>query len=183
MATCPECGDVTLHPTLLANSLPAYSCGKWEGVLLSLIAYRRWREVHSTDAPAPEPGVNDTTVEDSAGAKACPKCRAVMTKYRIASDVSNRLDYCDHCEDVWLDHGEWRLVEKLASSGQLAEIIIQPWQRRIRENLSDSGERARLRELLGEDYERLVEFRTWLNAHAARDRLLACLVHRRPPAR
>ena len=44
MALCPQCDHSVLVHTLLTDNLAAYSCGKCLGTLVSLVAYRAWRE-------------------------------------------------------------------------------------------------------------------------------------------
>jgi len=39
MATCPKCIDSELRHTLVAERLPAHSCHRCKGVLISLVAY------------------------------------------------------------------------------------------------------------------------------------------------
>ena len=55
-----------------------------------------------------------------------------MSKYRIRSDKNNRLDYCPHCEEIWLDEGEWELVEGLVASGEFTKVFTQAWQYAVR---------------------------------------------------
>lgn len=172
MAVCPSCTDQPLNHTLLADGLAGLGCRRCQGTLLSLVTYRRWQE----KAPPGVPRSNAAfTAAESTDALHCPKCRALMTKYRISSDVSNRVDYCAHCEEIWLDRGEWSLVEAFARSGELAGIVTQPWQRRIREARTADLREERLREALGEDFERFRQFRDWLRKHPARDEILAQL--------
>ena len=126
MALCPQCDHSILVHTLLNDDLAGYSCGKCLGTLVSLVAYRAWREKQDKGAlratPAAEP---DSEPPDSIGAKKCPKCRSLMSKYRIRSDKTNRLDYCPHCEEIWLDEGEWELVEGLVASGEFTKVFTQ----------------------------------------------------------
>ena len=95
-----------------------------------------------------------------------------MTKYRIAAEVSNRIDYCPRCEDIWLDKGEWELVENLATSGHLAKVFTQPWQYRIRSAIAKDREDEALRALLGDDWDYFLKFRSWLNRKPAKERLV-----------
>ena len=180
MAQCPQCADSPLVHTLLADNLAAYSCGKCLGTLVSLVSYRAWRESSGrSKLPAAEPAVAASEVADSTGAKKCPKCRSLMSKYRISAEKSNRLDYCAHCEEVWLDDGEWQLVESLAASGDFTRMFTQSWQYAVRGNMSQQMEEQRLRELLGADYERVAEFGQWLQAQPARTEILAKLSRRK----
>jgi Zn-finger nucleic acid-binding protein len=180
MAQCPQCADATLVHTLLADNLAAHSCGKCLGTLVSLVSYRAWRESSGRSRqPAAEPAVAASEVADSTGAKKCPKCRSLMSKYRINAEKSNRLDYCAHCEEVWLDDGEWQLVESLIASGDFTRVFTQAWQYAIRSDLSQYMKEQRLRELLGADYERVAKFTEWLQAQPAMPEILAYLSRRR----
>lgn len=162
---------------MLTENLAAYSCGKCLGTLVSLVSYRAWRESEAgrrlrRDAA---PAVADIDAADSTGAKKCPKCRSLMSKYRVTADKSNRLDYCAHCEEIWLDDGEWQLVEGLVASGDFARIFTQAWQHAVRAGLSHAMEEHRLRDLLGGDYERVVQFAEWLQSQPNRQEILARL--------
>jgi Zn-finger nucleic acid-binding protein len=181
MAQCPQCADSTLVHTMLTETLAAYSCGKCLGTLVSLVSYRAWRESPAgkhamKDVPVAHP---DTDAQDSMGAKNCPKCRSLMSKYRFSADKRNRLDYCPHCEEVWLDDGEWQLVESLVTSGAFAKVFTQSWQRHVRADVSHAMEEQRLRELLGIEYDRFAEFARWLEAQPARQEILAQLARKR----
>jgi Zn-finger nucleic acid-binding protein len=180
MAHCPQCEQSVLVHTMLTESLAAYSCGSCLGTLVSLVAYRAWRERAARDAlkstPTAEP---DVTPPDSVGAKKCPKCRSVMLKYRIASDKTNRLDYCPHCEEIWLDNGEWELVESLVAAGDFAKVFTQAWQYAIRAGVTSAMEEQRMREILGGDYERVAEFARWLDTQPAKTEILARLAQRK----
>jgi Zn-finger nucleic acid-binding protein len=167
--------------TLLAENLAGHSCGKCLGTLVSLVSYRAWREsdagrrLRRQTATA----VSDVDAADSTGAKKCPKCRSLMSKYRVTAEKANRLDYCPHCEEIWLDDGEWQLVEGLVASGDFARIFTQAWQHAVRTSLTGAMEEQRLRELLGGDYERVMAFAQWLKDQPARNEILAHLASRR----
>lgn len=175
MIACPRCPQTGLKHTLISESLPAHTCPSCAGILISLVAYRLWRETYKATK---EPGFRPTEIapaDDPEGAITCGKCRALMTKYRISADVPNRIDFCASCEDIWLDEGEWALVESLAGSEHLSTIITQPWQRRIRMESEAHMEDERLRAVFGNDYQKVSDFREWLNSHPARDEVFAYL--------
>jgi Zn-finger nucleic acid-binding protein len=180
MALCPQCDHSVLVHTLLTENLAGYSCGKCLGTLVSLVAYRAWRErVAQGTLKATVVAEPDVTPADSTGAKKCPKCRSVMSKYRISSEKLNRLDYCPHCEEIWLDDGEWELVESLVTAGDFAKVFTQAWQYAVRSGITSAMEEQRLRELLGGDYERVVEFARWLEDQPTKPEILARLTRRR----
>jgi len=179
MALCPQCENSTLVHTLLTESLAGYSCGMCFGTLVSLVAYRAWRDRH---AHALEPGpaaIADAATPDSIAAIKCPKCSSLMSKYRISAQGGNRIDYCAHCEDIWLDEGEWQLIERLVNTGELTRVFTQAWQRTVRDGVAQSMEQRRFRELLGEEHERVTAFAQWLENHPARAEILARLQRRK----
>jgi Zn-finger nucleic acid-binding protein len=176
MALCPQCDHSVLVHTLLADGLAGYSCGMCLGTLVSLVAYRAWRERNSAGSlPAPTAAVPDAEPPDSIGAKKCPKCRSLMSKYRIDSARINRLDYCPHCEEIWLDEGEWELVESLAISGDFTKVFTQAWQHAVRRGVTSAMEEQRLRELLGDDYSRVEQFAAWLESQPAKQEIMQAL--------
>ena len=163
---------------MLTEGLAGHSCGQCLGTLVSLVAYRAWRERAGAHAlPGAAPAVADLTAADSVGAKKCPKCRSLMSKYRISAARANRLDYCPHCEEIWLDDGERELVEGLVISGDFARVFTQGWQYAVRSGVTGAMEEQRLRELLGADFARFAEFARWLSAQPARQEILAQLAH------
>jgi Zn-finger nucleic acid-binding protein len=102
-----------------------------------------------------------------------------MSKYRIRSDKTNRLDYCPHCEEIWLDEGEWGLVEGLVASGDFTKVFTQAWQYAVRTGLTAAMEEQRLRELLGGDYDRVAQFAEWLQSQESKPEILARLARRK----
>jgi Zn-finger nucleic acid-binding protein len=180
MALCPQCDHSILVHTLLTEGLAGHSCGKCLGTLVSLVAYRAWRE-HAARGPLREtpPATPEADAPDSIGAKKCPKCRSLMSKYRISAEKTNRLDYCPHCEEIWLDDGEWELVEGLVTAGEFTKVFTQAWQYAVRSGVSRAMEEQRLRELLGGDYERVAQFSAWLEAQPAKAEILARLAARK----
>ena len=175
MAQCPQCADSPLVHTMLNENLAGYSCGKCLGTLVSLVSYRAWRDRASSHDLPGTAAVAENTPADSVGAKKCPKCRSLMSKYRISSAKTNRLDYCPHCEEIWLDDGEWQLVESLVMSGEFTKVFTQAWQYAVRADVTGAMEDRRLHELLGGDYERVAEFSRWLDAQPAKQEVLARL--------
>src|SRR3982751_5893980 len=144
MAQCPQCADSPLVHAMLTEGLAGYSCGNCLGTLVSLVSYRAWRERAGANAlPSVMPAIADTAAADSIGAKKCPKCRSLMSKYRINAERANRLDYCAHCEEIWLDDGEWQLVESLVMSGEFSKVFTQVWQSAVRTEITGAMEDQR----------------------------------------
>lgn len=205
MSACPTCTTHPLVPVQLAGAgLPALGCHGCGGALLSLVSYRDWRDgegapavasavgpatapvASPVDAPAADAAASPAidAIGDSHNALRCPKCTRLMTKYRFSADTRNQIDLCDHCDEVWLDGGEWELLGSLSLSARLAAIFTQPWQHRLRSEEARRRAEARWRDTLGDDYARAHELRGWLARHPKGRELLAYLYlsQTEPPA-
>jgi Zn-finger nucleic acid-binding protein len=163
---CPSCDKQPLRPAKLDDRLPGYACSQCGGFLLDILTYRSWME----SEPA-EPGRGDSVPEadtagDSKGAILCPKCGRMMSKYRIAGDVENRLDLCNYCGGLWFDGGEWELLKRLDLASKVPQILSQPWQKQVRAQSLRQSVEKRFAALFGPDYEKIHEFRRWMRKHA-----------------
>lgn len=171
---CPSCAHSRLQATRLDHGLPALGCVDCGGALVPLLAYRDW--VDRTVPVNSEPdltAITRQTDQDSRRALRCPKCSGLMTKYRIQSDQNNRLDLCDHCDEAWLDGGEWALLKALQLSDQLPKIFTEAWQHRISHEQGEQQLINRFKQRLGEaDLAKAAAFRDWLNDHEKRADLL-----------
>lgn len=178
MSRCPSCADRALEPIRLGESdLPALGCSACGGALLSLVGYRDWRDRTGADAveAGAAPSEDAGEVSDTQSALRCPKCSAFMTKYRFSAEARNQIDLCNHCDEVWLDHGEWELLGRFALSKQLATVFTRPWQHRLRSEEARQRAETRWRETLGSDYDRARELRGWLASHPKGKELMAYL--------
>ncbi|MBN8741742.1 MAG: hypothetical protein BGP24_16735 [Lysobacterales bacterium 69-70] len=169
-SNCPHCKDRNLHPSRIEADLPALFCDGCGGSLLSLVAYRHWRENQPEHAPNDGDGAALDEVQDTSVALCCPKCRHFMTKFRLSADARNQIDLCVHCDEAWLDRGEWQLLDRLALAGRLTQVFTQPWQNRVRSAEAERRAEQLWSERLGANYARAQELREWLRGNAqARD--------------
>ncbi len=145
-------------------------------MLLDLLTYRQWREALGHSPTFGRAGAM-TTEEDSRRALLCCRCRRLMTKYRVSGEHENRLDFCAHCSDVWLDSGELALLNDPELDGDLGRVLTRPWQNAVRETISRALQTQRLQEQLGTDLPRVQEFAQWLAEHPERDRIIAYLLN------
>lgn len=161
---CPSCKKRELKPTKLDVGLPAYGCANCHGVLIDLLAYRVWTESHAPTAQ--HKTVTPQATEDTKRAFACPKCSKLMTKYRIADEVENKVDLCSYCGEIWLDGGEWELLVDLDLQRSIPQILSEPWQKGIRKRHAAQSVEEKFEALLGAaDYEKVNAFRAWMFAH------------------
>jgi Zn-finger nucleic acid-binding protein len=170
---CPACQLTLLKPVKLEPSLMARKCTHCEGVLIDLLSYRAWRE-NMPDCELPEL----MEVEDRKGALICSKCQHFMLKYKICDEHENFIDVCTHCDEAWLDEGEWQLLGALLMQDKLTKIFTEPWQRKIRQDRVEADQRARNQALLGElDYQEAERITQWINDHPKKEDLIRILFH------
>jgi len=163
---------------MIEQHLPAMGCGTCNGSMVSLLYYRHWAE---TQKPARDASVAGPAIEtdDTAAAITCPKCGRLMTKYRLSGGVANRVDVCVSCDEVWLDAGEWELLEALQLSLKVSSIFTDTWQRRIRHENSEEARRSVLVRLVGDaDAKQVEEFREWLAQKKHKPEIMAYLYRR-----
>lgn len=159
---CPKCKTQYLRATKLEEGLPVMGCVKCEGAFLSLLYYRDWIErvdfQQSMDAPA-----EVSLQSDTQAALHCPKCSRIMTKYSVSGKLSTRLDLCGHCDEAWLDGGEWTLLKSLELANRLPIVFTEQWQRRIRSERTEIDRVERLKNTLGEEAaEKTITIKQWL---------------------
>lgn len=171
---CPTCNkSSTLKPVKLNGDLPARECAECHGILIDLLSYRAWRE-HRQEQQAESPAVVD--VSDNARAMLCPKCSRLMLKFRIGGETRNAIDVCLHCDEAWLDQGEWELLGALALQSKLTNIFTEPWQRRIKAEQNERFHAERNEALIGKtSLERIDAFLSWVEDHPNRDEVLRIL--------
>ncbi len=161
---CPSCKDAPLLPTELDYGLVCAGCKQCSGALLSLINYRYWLS-QMGDNLAEQQQPSDVCLDDSKNAKLCPKCNRFMTKYKIAAESENRVELCSHCDEVWLDSGEWNLLKSLSLHDDLNAIFTESWQRRIRQNKEAKRWNEHFSSLIGvEEFKKVSVFKAWLDA-------------------
>jgi len=175
MASCPKCLEEPLIATTVTSGLHALGCPTCDGILLSLVTYRAWRETQSIK---PVPEINEQPLSPASNDKKaclCPKCRGLMSKYRFTSASDNQLDFCAHCQEVWFEQGEWALVNNLSLSKEITQIFTRPWQYSLRADDIDETTEARWRERFEDDFEKILTTKQWIDSHQKRTQLLAYL--------
>ncbi|MFL6549011.1 MAG: zf-TFIIB domain-containing protein [Povalibacter sp.] len=173
---CPVCRTPDLQPTMIEEMLPSLGCAVCEGTLLSLLYYRHWAENHKPATQSQSPSEVSVIPEAAQNAVMCPKCSRVMTKYKLAGTVANRIDLCASCDEVWLDRGEWELLDQLQLSHQMPAIFTDAWQRKLRAAKTEETRRAILQKTVGNESATRVEaFREWLNEQSLKSTILTYL--------
>ncbi len=174
---CPICKLDTLETVQLLDSLPAHRCSQCEGIFLSSTQYWDWLKTQHDSEP--EIPLDDTNVirMDESAARICPDCGHLLTRFKVWPDVPFYLDSCGSCNAIWLDKGEWQVLEEHHLYNRINLFMTRPWQQKIRLAEARHHFDAIYRQRFGEtDYARIQEIRGWLLDHKERAALLAFLM-------
>lgn len=174
---CPKCKSIPLKATKLEQGLSAMGCSKCEGAFVSLLYYRDWLERSS---PIDEIDVSNAVeeVQDSHTVLPCPKCKKLMTKYKISGESSNRIDLCANCDEAWLDGGEWVLLKSLELSRKMPMVFTDHWQRKVRMQAFEEAREKRMLKLVSEeDLAEIKRFRDWLRDKSNKQEILQFISH------
>jgi Zn-finger nucleic acid-binding protein len=172
---CPSCKSGLLVANVSGEGLRSRVCNQCEGRWISSTDYWKWLEQHGERLPESDRGGEELVLEDSADPKICPDCGHIMFKYQVGHGLGFKLDHCDACNGVWFDRNEWDVLKSRNLHDEVHLVFSAPWQSEVK-----AEERARAFEILhrakfGEDYERLKEFKRWIDGHEQRSSILAFL--------
>ena len=175
---CPKCKTTDLHPTKMEPGLSGMGCNECHGIFVSLLYYRDWAEQFFSNALDHEQtaSISSEEIENTHAAMGCPKCSRLMTKYRISSDHTNRLDLCANCDEAWLDKGEWSLLKALNLGSKMPAVFTEQWQRQVRLQVTEENRRQRFVGILGEDdVTEADKVREWMRGNPQRAQVLLYL--------
>ncbi|BCE03812.1 hypothetical protein [Marinicellulosiphila megalodicopiae] len=166
---CYQCTSTVLKPIKLDSMLPARQCVKCNGVHLDLLNYRNWRENSSVSSITKSAAVA-VDAQDNKKALVCQKCSKIMLKFKISVDHENFVDVCSHCDDAWLDSGEWELLNELDIQNKLTQIMTDPWQKNIKQQHFEALKEGQYMSQLGEDdFETVKSFAQWIKDHPKKE--------------
>lgn len=176
---CYCCKTLPLKPTKLDYALPALRCDECHGTYLDLLTYRTWLENNITNIEQEkmeqeqsfENAVKIDALSNTDNALVCQRCCKFMLKYRINNEHDNSINVCHTCDDVWLDQGEWELLKLLKIQDKLTQVMSEPWQQALRNQEREQVFKKRYQQLLGDDFEQVEMFATWLYEHPKRSEI------------
>lgn len=165
MNSCSACAG-RLEFVELEPGLVCAVCTGCKGSGIPMMNYRFW--VQQQNAAENEVGKvsSDTVAEDYPSIRTCYKCQHLMNKYRIDMATPNKVDYCGHCDEIWLDENEWELLKAKGIHRQLHKVVTEGWQKQQKKNYFEEREKERLTSILGErDTNYLLEVKAWASTH------------------
>lgn len=179
---CPSCQRGELKYSQLEEFLPCQTCNHCTGNWLLLIDYLSWQSVTKfAETPDENPENASIEVDESNQALICPITGKLMTKYRISSKTTHKIDLSTAANGIWLDKGEWELLKQQGLAHKLNSIFTEPYQQHLRNELaSKSFEELYQRQFSEENYQKLKDFRQWLDKQDKRAEILAYLIAEDP---
>ncbi|QIL81036.1 hypothetical protein G7047_14860 [Diaphorobacter sp. HDW4A] len=169
---CSSCNTGTLMPTRIDGNGPVcYQCNHCNGALLSLAPYLDW--VRTQPVPVASTQSFEDEAKDTKRALPCPKCSRIMLRFNVLADKAHGLDFCFHCEEVWLDAGEWLYLKAQGLHTRITSISTDPYQRRLRDQALRESAQQRFRTVVGDEgFNEVQRFASWLKNQPAREAIL-----------
>ena len=104
-------------------------------------------------------------------ARPCPCCGRIMERLRTGRQPDIRIDRCVHCQGVWLDGGEWEVLQY--QQARLDDVLSDMWQRQLREAEAQERRDQQMRLRLGDaTVDEIGRIRHWLADQAEPDVVL-----------
>jgi Zn-finger nucleic acid-binding protein len=147
--------------------------------LILLRDFKRWQELHPT-SEFPVSAEVEVISEDTSRAMICPLSKRLMTKYRISADTQHRLDLSPTVNAVWLDKGESNLLKEKCLAPKLSEIFTDHWQHEILDVETAEVMHELYERKFGDQYEKIKEFKTMMDAMRNRPEVIAYLLAEDP---
>lgn len=106
---CPNCHTDTLLP-MDQEGVTLDFCSGCKGVW-----FDEGEAAFYVETTQDVPGLGDVRAAGQSVDKQCPRCAVNMVQVRYVPDADLMLDICPDCRGVFLDGGELRQLEKLAT--------------------------------------------------------------------
>lgn len=177
---CPVCKTDSLLKQTVSEPLSMSCCTDCDGKWLSSTDYWSWLE--TLDGELPEKVYSDFNLEvyDSSKAKLCPECGRILIKFRVGHGMDFKLDHCSSCNGVWFDKNEWEMLESRNLHDEIHKIFTTKWQNEIRLEEKNQYFERMYKQKFGDDYEKVKEFKIWLDAQELKNTILAFLSDPKP---
>ncbi len=173
---CTACNEGVLTPSFIDSLFRAHTCNHCGGNWILVEDFLAWQE-NNPEHQFDDELEYEEELSESSKALFCPITGSLMTKFRISSKTSHRIDYSVTTGGIWLDQGEWLLLKQEGIAGSLNRIVTQPWQNKIRaQNTKDNFIHMYESKFGKENYAKVKELKNWLQSHPQKADLRAYLL-------
>ena len=174
---CPVCKYESLETTEIEPNLFAEVCGKCGGRWISSDNYHQWLKHHGEilpEIPTNEDG--EMTIPEFEIARLCPRDGRILIKYKVGRSIPFKIDRCGNCGGVWLDANEWEILKSRNLHDELNHIFTEKWQEEVQSEQMSKNLENIYRDKFGADYyEKIKDFKAWIDQHEKRSEILAYL--------
>ncbi len=172
---CLACKSESVFEKVIEEKLKVNECKDCGGQWLPSAQYYPWLERHGQILPEVQYSEVTYEVIDSQNAKLCPDCGRILLRFKVGHGLQFSLDHCSNCNGVWFDKNEWKALVSRNLHDELPRIFSTEWQKHIRKE-----ERAKYYEEVysskfGDQYNRIKEFKQWLEELDLKPAILAFL--------
>ena len=165
-----------MSPVALDEGLEAFHCTDSGGHYIPAACYMKWLEKQPARLPhLPEVESPFQAADDSSAARLCPESGTLMSRFKVGHGFTFLVER-SITGGIWLDAGEWQALRRRNFHDEIHLIFTSPWQRRVRDEQSQTTYEQRLLSALGADLvARLDALRAELTGHPHRNLALAYL--------
>lgn len=170
---CPICKTKRLTAEVREEILDVSTCNPCGGLFVQGRDYQDWKAKREFEASVELEDEITLTSGEEAGAKICPCCFRIMSKYKVNQKFDFHLDRCSACGGIWFDKNEWEILSQHKLHDELSEIFTASYQRYLREMASRKTMEKLYIDRFGDaDYSEIKRVRLWLETHPMKDQLL-----------
>ncbi|MEN8908328.1 MAG: zf-TFIIB domain-containing protein [Clostridiales bacterium] len=114
-------------------------------------------------------------------AKLCPDCGRILIKYKINNSIKFIIESCGTCSGNWYDENKWQFLENNNLQDKVYRFFTLSWQKKIREESTKNFLQKKYLYKFGKsDYDKIIDFKSWLDTSKNRRELLAYLLKAEP---
>ncbi|NJR70126.1 MAG: zf-TFIIB domain-containing protein [Synechococcales cyanobacterium CRU_2_2] len=157
----PKDRKTLLIETCLTHGLTAYYCSSSKGIWIPAKEYKAWQKTQRQQTLDPDclPSQIDVAfVQPLFDAKAalCPEDGSYLSRAKVGYKPAFYVERCPCCDGIWLDHGEWNILEKLGFHTAIYQLFSPEWQTKVRKKELADQERQATVDKLGPELAQLV---------------------------
>ena len=118
----PEYGADILNDAEQTSEIEVDQCLSCNGIWFDAGEFDKCLSEHVNVLDSPE--VNQALIKElNQKTGKCPRCQVDMVKKQAPKDPKVQIDYCEKCQGVWLDGGEYDRLES-KNLGQMKKVIL-----------------------------------------------------------
>lgn len=173
---CPVCKTSDLSRKEIEPNLWSMACEVCQGNWLSLADYQSWLKSDERSHLDFPPAELKMSIPEFELVRLCPECRRILVKYKVGKNIPFNLDRCGTCAGVWFEKDEWEVLRSRNLHADLQKIFTDHWQEEVKKEETRNHLEKMYEQKFGkEDYDKIREFKNWMDNHQKEDEIIAYL--------